>query len=255
MVRRIDWIINKISRNFRSRPFHRSKYRAEIEFWKNELMLYEKWYDGEISLYNEPPPTVNEKIIVSSHKDSAILTWAKIHQFSKYLEDLSLDRNAFKGFKVLDIGSGPIPSACIFDNCELFCLDPLIEDYLKIGFPLHYYDHVKFIKGYSEDMPFEDHYFDAIISVNAIDHVDDFFKTAKEIERVLKPQGFMRMHIHYHKKTSAEPQELNDDIVKEAFKWCSEWHKLSESSKKHGYSLNNTEELFTLWTNFNSIRN
>ena len=35
-------------------------------------------------------------------------------------------------------------------------------------------------------MPFEDGFFDAVISVNAIDHVNDFAETAKEIKRVLK---------------------------------------------------------------------
>jgi SAM-dependent methyltransferase len=228
-----------------------SKYHDELIFWKNELKIYEKWYDNEISShYDELPPNENQKVILHTNSHSAIVTWAKIHQYQKYLEDLSLNKNAFNGLKVLDIGSGPIPSACVFENCEIFCLDPLLGDYLNMGYPLHYYDRVKFVCASSENIPIEDHFFDAIISVNAIDHVDDFFRTVKEIQRVLKPHGLIRMHIHYHKKTSTEPLELNDELVKKVFNWCSGWHKISESHKKHGCTLKNQYELFTLWSNF-----
>jgi ubiquinone/menaquinone biosynthesis C-methylase UbiE len=228
-----------------------SKYSYELGFWKNELNIYEKWYDNKIpSHYNEPSPEEDQKIIVHSHSHSAILTWAKIHQYRKYLEDLLLDVHTFDGLKVLDVGSGPIPSASIFENCEIFCLDPLLGDYLKIGYPLHYYDRVKFICGYSENIPVEDCFFDAIISVNAIDHVDDLLKTAKELQRVLKPHGLIRMHIHYHKKTNTEPLELNDDIVKMVFDWCPGWHKICETKKKRGCTLKDNEELFVLWSNF-----
>lgn len=228
-----------------------SKYPNELKFWKNELEIYEKWYDNEIlSHYDEPAPKEDQKVILHTHSHSAIVTWAKIHQYPKYLEDLSLDKNAFKGLKILDIGSGPIPSACVFENCEIFSLDPILGDYLNIGYPLHYYNRVKFICGNSENIPIEDHFFDAIISINAIDHVDDFFKTVKEIQRVLKPQGLIRMHIHYHKKTIEEPLELNDDIVQKGFNWCPGWHKISDSHKKRGCTLKNQDELFALWSNF-----
>jgi len=228
-----------------------SKQSNELEFWKNELDLYEKWYDNRISShYGEPAPLDDQKVRIYNHKHNAIITWLKIHQYQKYLEDLSMDKNDFENFKVLDVGSGPVPSALVFENCEIFCLDPLLSDYLKIGYPIHYYDHVKFICGYSENIPIENHFFDAIISVNSIDHVDDFFLTVKELQRVLKPHGLIRMHIHYHKKTNREPIELNDEIVKKAFNWCLGWRKISESQRKHGFILKNEDEKYALWSNF-----
>lgn len=227
------------------------KYKAELDFWKKTLILYEKWYKGELKeLYKEPSPNNQQKIKAYSVKDSAILTWEKLHQQKKYLEDLLLDKLAFKGLKVLDIGSGPHPSAVVFENCKVYCLDPLLPFYIEIGFPLHYYDRVKFVYGFSENIPFVDNFFDAIISVNAMDHVDDFYKTAKEIKRVLKPKGKIRMHIHYHQKTKTEPLEINDEIVKKAFKWSKNLYKIKESKSKRGHALKNKNEVYTLWSNF-----
>lgn len=252
MPRSFYLFLERIRENshFFSQSPHLSKYRAEVEFWRTELDRYNKWFDSEITLYGENPPEDHQKIIVHSRKHSVVLTWAKVHQFRKYLEDLCLEKKAFAGLKILDIGSGPIPSACVFENCEIFCLDPLWGDYIKIGFPLHYYDRVKFVSGYSEDIPIRDHFFDAVISVNAIDHVDNFFSTAQEIQRVLKPNGLLRMHIHYHKKTETEPLELNDGLVMKAFEWCPGWHKIRESNENYSSILKNPDEKFTLWSNF-----
>lgn len=228
----------------------KNKSSVELNFWKNQIKLYQEWYDGKIpDLFGEKIPLAEQKVVLQNKKDSAILTWLKIHQEKKYLEDLVLTKNYFNGMKVLDIGSGPFPSAQVFENTELYCLDPLLPDYFRVGFPSHYFDHVKFVCSTSEDMPFENDFFDAVISVNAIDHVDDFLKTIQEIRRVLKKNGKLRMHIHYHKKTPAEPIELNDKIVSEAFVWCPNFKKISESKNKRGFTLDGADEMYTVWSN------
>lgn len=226
-----------------------TKEDAELNFWKIFLLEVENWYIGNVKLlYGEINPSEKNKIITSSLKDSAVLTWFNIHQKPKYLQDLILDKNYFSGMKLLDIGSGPIPSALAFDNCEVYCLDSLLPDYLKIGFPIHYYDRAKFIYGFSENIPVDDNFFDAVISVNAIDHVNDFSKTSLEIKRVLKPGGKLRMHVHYHKKTATEPVEINDDVMNEIFSWCLNFKKINESKKKRGFELSN-DESYTVWSN------
>lgn len=252
MVNKVLSVINKMIEvtGYRISSVASHKYHAELEFWKNELLVYQKWYDNKIAMhYGEPAPKDEDKVKMYSHKDSAILTWFKIHQQTKYIEDLSLEKNEFSRMKILDVGSGPFPSALAFEGCELYCIDPLIPCYIKVGFPIHYYDNVKFICGFSEDIPIEDDFFDAVISVNAIDHVDDLFKTSLEIKRVLKPNGKLRMHIHYHKKTQTEPIELNDEVVKSAFGWCINFRKIKESKAKRGTILDSEDESYTLWSN------
>lgn len=232
-----------------SRPW--DKYHHEEAFWVKQILKLTDWYNGKLKEhYGTPSPFVEEKLCVSTLEHSAILTWFNLHQKPKYSIDLQLSPNAFFGMKVLDVGAGPMPSAEVFDDCELYCLDPLFPCYLKAGYPLHYYkNHTRFVYGYSEAIPLPDDFVDAVISVNAIDHVDDFYLTAREIQRVLKPNGMIRMHVHYHQKTKAEPLELNDEMMREAFKWCKDFKKISETNKKFGSGAN-AGESFNLWSNF-----
>lgn len=259
----MDKIVNRIKKIFNFLGFeilktknmsimYNPKYKAEIDFWKGILINYEEWYDGKLSmLYGEPSPNDITKVVSFDKRISAILTWLEVHQKAKYLDDLLLEKSAFEGLRILDIGSGPLPSASAYLNCELYCLDPLMPLYMEAGFPIHIYENrIKFVFGFSEKMPFSDSYFDAIISVNAIDHVDDFNLTASEIKRVLKPGGKLRFHIHYHLKTVTEPLELNDDIVSAAFSWAKDFKKISESKQKRGSVVEDSSESYTLWTNF-----
>ena len=167
----------------------------------------------------------------------------------KYLEDLQLSPDSFQGMKLLDIGSGPMPSATCFKGCRIFCLEPLLAKYLEVGFPLHYYENVTFIHGVSERIPVEDSFFDAVISVNAIDHVDDIRKTAAEIKRILKPDGLFRMHVHYHSSTKCEPIMLDDHIFQELFGWCTNLAKVKTSKRNFSTTLPDNES-FVLWSNF-----
>lgn len=227
-----------------------SKYKAETYFWKNEINNLVKWYRGELkTYYMTPSPKDEEKVKTYVISHSAILTWLKLHQEPKYLEDLMLDKNVFSGQNVLDIGSGPFPSALVFGGINLYALDPLLPEYIKIGYPLHYYDRVKFIYGFSENIPIIDEFFDAIISVNSIDHVNDIYRTSMEIKRVLKIGGKIRIHVHYHSKKVTEPIELNDDIMIKAFYWCKDFKKINESMQKKG-SFAGEKEVYTLWSNF-----
>jgi len=147
-------ILSKIFRKLKHLSLN--KQDAELLFWTSELKSYQQWYDGKVSiLHNTKNPNLSEKIDAPNQKDASILTWHKLHQEKKYLIDLDLDANVFHGMKILDIGSGPIPSATCFTNCQVYCLDPLLHKYLQAGYPLHYYENVKFIQGVSEKIPFK----------------------------------------------------------------------------------------------------
>lgn len=227
------------------------KYRAELEFWQKTLDQYVEWYEGRLkTLYGEKSPNGSTRVRVNTVKDSAILTWELVHQQKKYLQDLKLTKKAFAKGKLLDIGSGPHPSARVFLGVDLYCLDPLIPRYAAAGFPLHYYDSTKYVVAHAEEIPVTDRFFDAVISVNALDHVDDFERTALEIKRVLKKNGKLRFHLHYHKGTTEEPIELTDERVASAFSWDKKFRKIGESRTKRGTKLTTQGEKYTLWSNF-----
>lgn len=226
-----------------------SKQKAEFNFWDNEITNYILWYQGIIpNLYHTACPSEEQRITGTDIRQSAILTWTKIHQKAKYLQDLSLSADAFKGMKVLDVGAGPIPSATCFEGCQLYALDPLGDIYRMLGFPRHIYPDVHFINSPAESMPFEDNFFDAVISVNAIDHVDNFEQTAIEIQRVLKKGGKFAMHVHYHQETECEPIELNDERFLAAFS-AIEGLRPEKRSRQSFSSILGENESFVLWKN------
>lgn len=227
-----------------------SKYDAEIMYWKIQVYRIINWYNGDLPiLCGIPAPSESEKIVETEPKDSAILTWHRQCSEAKYLSDLGLKPEAFVHCRILDVGLGPISGATAFTSTNLYCLDPLLPQYLEVGFPLHYYD-ARFVHAFSETMPLPDNCFDAVIAVNSIDHVDNFERTAKEIQRVLKPQGKLAIHAYYHPASTCEPIELNDERFYRAFDDSLRLRRVSESDQKLGYTLSKKNEKYVLWQNF-----
>jgi len=227
------------------------KYAAEEAFWRREIENVSAWYRGELTEhFGTPAPTPEQRRSLVDERLSAIATWFELHQKPKYLKDLALQPKAFQGLRVLDVGAGPMPSAEALMDCEIYCLDPLYSRYLHAGWPLHIYrPGTRFVQGYAEDMPLENGFFDAVISVNAMDHVDDFERTAEEIRRVLKPGGRLCMHLHYHPPAATEPIQLDDRRVLQAFHWCSGLLKRRESTECAS-TVAEEGEIYVLWANF-----
>lgn len=225
------------------------KQNAEITFWESEIQSYLAWYNGNLpTLYNTPCPSLEQKVTGDNLLQSAILTWTELHQIPKYLDDLGVDSSCFHEMKVLDVGCGPIPSATCFEKADIYGVDPLISNYEKAGFPLSLYPNVHFIESGAEDIPVEDHFFDVILSVNAIDHVDDLEKVARELRRVAKPDCKFLMHVHYHKATVPEPVEINDSIFSDLFGWVN-GIKVKKRSRYSFTSIAREGEEFVLWSN------
>jgi len=227
-----------------------SKEGAEEDFWRKEILKYEQWLTGEIPvLYKTPSPAPEEVVAAPNRRDAAVLTWHRKHQERKYLRDLDLPPDAFAGMKLLDVGAGPMPSATCFSGAQIYCLEPLLNRYLTAGFPIHYYPTVTYVHATSERIPIEDGFFDAAISVNAIDHVNDIGQTADEIRRVLKPGGKLRLHVHYHPPTRCEPIHLDDARVAALFAWCPGLRKISQTQENYSHSIGGNES-FAVWSNF-----
>ena len=164
-------------------------------------------------MYGQPPPTDEQKQVRSTIEASAGVTTVAV-SLDRYPSALKIPRNHFAGKTILDLGCGPYPLSIAFEECHIVGLDPLVNEYEAAGFPLaEFADRVTFVRGFAEDMPFASRSFDAIISVNAIDHVDDFVRAAREISRVLKEDGVLRMQVHYHAPTELEPNALSDEAI------------------------------------------
>jgi SAM-dependent methyltransferase len=164
-------------------------------------------------MYGRRPPSAAEKQVRETIEASAGVTTLAV-SLDRYPEALKIPRDHFAGKTILDLGCGPYPLSTAFEDCRIVGLDPLILRYEAAGFPLaEFTDRITFVQGFAEDMPFPSGSFDAVISVNAIDHVDDFARAAQEISRVLKKDGALRMQVHYHSPRELEPHALTDDDV------------------------------------------
>lgn len=76
------------------------------------------------------------------------------------------------------------------DGLVLDCGSGKRDDYLEnvVNFEIVPYESTDVV-GLGEDLPFSDNTFDAVLSLNVLEHVKDPFKCASEISRVLKPKG------------------------------------------------------------------
>jgi SAM-dependent methyltransferase len=129
--------------------------------------------------------------------------------FPRYKESLYLDDNALAGKRILDVGCGPHCGIIGFKGCEKYGIDHLMDDYARIGYPLEQHG-VNYVNGQSEHMPFNDEFFDVVLCVNALDHVDDLKKTVREISRVLKSGGQFIGQLNFRSRpTATEPICLN----------------------------------------------
>lgn len=189
-----------------------------MRYWQGLVKQRIDWYEGKIDVLNGlAAPDEDVKVTGYDLKENAIRTAAKLN-INRYPEALAIPADYFRGKKILDIGCGPNPCVTAFTDCQTYGLDELVDEYKELGFPLDSYsDRLTYLKGSAENIPIEDNFFDAVISVNAIDHVKDFPAVAKEITRVLKPGGIIRMQVHYHKPTVCEPWSLDDKMVLECF--------------------------------------
>jgi len=124
-----------------------------------------------------------------------MVSWEKA--FVRYKSDLYLRDDSFAGQRILDVGCGPHCGIIGFRECEKYGVDHLVNDYRRIGYPLHKHG-VRYINAKSEKMPFETQFFDVVICVNALDHVDSLHGTISEIARVLKKGGRFIGQFNFH---------------------------------------------------------
>jgi len=163
------------------------KRQAELNYWTNLVVELTKDCKDQ------------------SQKEEILMSVCYEKTYLRYKKDLYLEDNSFKGKKVLDLGCGPHGGLIGFIDCDKYGVDHLIDEYKMIGYPLDKHG-IKYYQGKSEKLPFHDNYFDVVICVNALDHLDSLNKTIKEISRVLKKGGKFIGQINFHDKpTVTEP--------------------------------------------------
>jgi SAM-dependent methyltransferase len=224
-----------------------SKQYSEIKWWQQDLDRWVEWYEGKRSeLYGVPAPAAAMRVLGDDLRESALLTWLQA-TLGTYPTRLGIPSDYFRGQRILDVGCGPLPLALGFTECEVYGVDPLIDEYARVGYPFAKYpERMKYIRGGAEHIAVEDDFFDGVISVNAIDHVDNFGAAAKEISRVLRPGGTLRMEVHYHDVNVCEPWALSDAVMLEHYGHLG-IRKVSERVPNKHERLRDSGERLVVW--------
>jgi predicted O-linked N-acetylglucosamine transferase (SPINDLY family)/GT2 family glycosyltransferase/ubiquinone/menaquinone biosynthesis C-methylase UbiE len=173
--------------------YNRNLTMLSEQYWfgitrKNNLMLVEKKAGGRAIIGKKQ----KKDIILSTLKPKFTLSWnglyfdcmpenaKEIHgvEETENISQHQYDDHAIEIIKsigdgfILDCGSGKRPT--YYSNVVNF--DPVAYETTDVV-------------GVGENLPFKDGVFDAVFSLNVLEHVRDPFTCAKEIARVLKPSG------------------------------------------------------------------
>lgn len=129
-----------------------------------------------------------------------------------FTEHVGLGPAFYDGKRILDVGCGPRRELeWAVDAAERVGLDPLAERYRELA------DDdggMRLVTGVGERMPFAEHSFDVIASLNSLDHVDDPERVVAEVKRVLEPGGTVIVITDVgHRARVTEPQTFGWDVV------------------------------------------
>ena len=112
----------------------------------------------------------------------------------KLLDTIELRKN----MNVLDVGCGlgfPLIEIAqrLGDSCKIYGIDPWERALERVRFKTRIYRirNVNAIRGYAENMPFENDFCDLIVSNNGMNNVNDMHQTIRECWRVCKQSAQM----------------------------------------------------------------
>ena len=135
----------------------------------------------------------------------------------KLLNVINIEHN----MKVLDVGCGlgfPLIEIAerLGETSEVFGIDPwdgAIER-VRLKIRKHDLDNVKVIKGVAEKLPFDNSYFDLVVSNNGINNVQDIDASLHECGRVCKPGGQFVITLNLD-ETMIEFYNVFKDVLRE----------------------------------------
>jgi SAM-dependent methyltransferase len=97
------------------------------------------------------------------------------------------------GMVVLNVGvgSGALERLALAKAVNIHSLDPSEKAVGRLRQDFDMGEHAQ--SGYSQEMPFNDEYFDAVVMSEVLEHLDDdvLLRSLEEVRRVLKPGGFL----------------------------------------------------------------
>lgn len=129
--------------------------------------------------------------------------------WSYYIGVLSKSVDLKPNDRILDIGCGPFGMINYLSLGERHGLDPLMHHYLE------YFDilkEVRRVEGKGEHMPYENEYFDIVITTNTLDHTANPEKFLKEAHRILKKRCFLLLTVDTYRWPAKQIKVVNERV-------------------------------------------
>jgi len=158
-----------------------------------------------------------------------------------YTDFFNIKKEFYNNKKIIDIGCGPRGSLEWANKAKKrIGIDTLANKYKKIQNKNCSMD---YFNAFSEDIPFDNNYFDVVTSFNSLNHVDDVGKTLTEIYRILKPDGiFLLITDIFDTPTICEPSAFGWEISKSlCAKFNKQFEKHFEGNKMYTSIRNGVE--------------
>jgi SAM-dependent methyltransferase len=165
--------------------------KIEKQEWEKCQVFEKNWWEGHLN-------TIKSGTVKETPSEWTLFDNPFMH---KYIMEIAKDKI------VIDIGCGPNIQHIIGRiECRLgIGVDPLLDVYKKSGWPVPVSDKCIPIISKSENLPFMNGYADIIVTINALDHMNDARASIQEMVRVLKPGG--HLFINTDMRTPEQRQE------------------------------------------------
>lgn len=162
----------------------RMKYACEIDFWKRQFEAE----SGDLKHAHY------EKIMLAIAGES--------------------DQQFLSGKIVADFGCGPRGSLQWADQARIrIGIDVLSDAYSAFNTRDH---DMCYVVSTEKWIPLPSNYVDVLVTLNAIDHVDDFGALCREIRRIIVPGGTFLGSFNLGEPPSrTEPQSLTEELIRE----------------------------------------
>lgn len=177
---------------------------------QNEYIVVDNVADFTDNSNNSEEWNTLNKQFLNYHKSLSAYTMLNSMPVINYLS-LKSEIGLSKNIKVLDVGGGTGHIFCSFfqypETIEYFLLDPnlrLLHDQFIRMFPKLSYLKMAHILANAEALPIKSNSFDMVLSLAAIDHLNDYKKFITEAYRVLKSGGTFFVSSHLDQPESQE---------------------------------------------------
>ena len=186
-----------------------------IELYNLMKQYYKNYYLNDLKLYDWENRFENNRIDEEEKIGSKV---------SEYFIDEKIDLN---NKKILVVGGGTGAEVFYmynhYKNVNIFTIEPF-DDAIKIlnkkaellNFPI---ENIK--QAFSEDIPFEDNYFDIIICFTVLEHVNDVEKSIQEMYRVCSKDGIVMIETpnylfpeEQHYKVTLFPPNISKSLAR-----------------------------------------